>query len=80
LLEAGDEQAPAAWAWRGLVTRNRKYVEFAHGRRLLFDFDADPRENHNVASARPVEVDRLHGGLARLKPCVGDSCRVPNPL
>jgi arylsulfatase A-like enzyme len=80
LLEAGDEQAPAAWAWRGLVTRNRKYVEFAHGRRLLFDFDADPRENHNVASARPVEVDRLHGGLARLKPCVGVSCRVPNPL
>jgi N-acetylglucosamine-6-sulfatase len=79
LLEAGNETGPG-YLWRGLVTSNRKYVEFKDGTRLLFDLDQDPHENNDLAPSRPTEVNRLHDVLAQLEPCAGDTCRVKNPL
>jgi hypothetical protein len=68
------------WMWRGLVTSNRKYAEFADGHRLLFDRDLDPHEETNLVQDRPAEVRRLHAALLALERCAGDTCRVPNPL
>jgi hypothetical protein len=66
--------------WRGLVTSNRKYAEFADGQRLLFDRDLDPHEETNLVQDRPAEVRRLHAALSALERCAGDTCRVANPL
>jgi N-acetylglucosamine-6-sulfatase len=80
LLEAGKKRADRGWLWRGLVTSNRKYVEFSNASRLLFDLDLDPHENHNLIGARPVEAQKLHHVLAQLEPCAGDTCRLKNPI
>lgn len=76
LLESGDNDSGVGWSWRGLVTRNRKFVEFVDGPRLMFDLELDPHENNNLAPDRPVEVNQLKGVLGQLKPCAGDSCDV----
>jgi N-acetylglucosamine-6-sulfatase len=80
LLEAGDNNSGRRWLWRGLVTGDRKYAEFADSSRLLFDLGQDPRENTNLVGDRPVEVRKLHDVLASLERCAGDTCRVKNPL
>ncbi|MFZ9682803.1 MAG: sulfatase-like hydrolase/transferase [Cephaloticoccus sp.] len=39
--------------WRGLVTSRWKYAFFETGHELLFDLEADPLEQHNLAPTQP---------------------------
>ena len=80
LIESGDNETGVGWTWRGLVTRNRKYVEYVDGPRLLFDRDMDPHEDNNLIHDRPVEAKQLHDVLIKLKRCAGDRCNVRNPI
>jgi arylsulfatase A-like enzyme len=75
LLEEGqaeDRPAPAECLLRGsqkrsLVEGNLKLIEHeASGRYELFDLASDPREQHDLAQARPAEVERLAAALRRL--------------
>ncbi len=80
LIESGDNESGDGWSWRGLVTRDRKFVEFVGGPRLLFDLATDPHEIDNLIRKRPAEADRLNDLLNRLKPCAGGDCDVDNPI
>jgi hypothetical protein len=40
-----------------------KLVEAADGTRTLFDLDADPLEDRDIAAGRPEDVTRLAGAL-----------------
>ncbi|MGH3656829.1 MAG: sulfatase-like hydrolase/transferase, partial [Micromonosporaceae bacterium] len=50
---------PGRHTYIGLRTDTWLYVEYAGGRRWLFDLRTDPGQNNNVHSSHPVVADRL---------------------
>lgn len=74
LLECRTEDVPGIDlpSYCGLVSTNRKYVEYVDGERELYDLAADPYELENLANLpeRAAEVAALSLRLAELK---GDS-------
>ncbi len=80
-LRGGDVSAPDAvllemcgnprWGldfldWRGLVTERWKYAHFETGHGLLFDLDADPHEETNLAETDIETRDHLRARLLSL--------------
>ena len=61
----------------GLRTDDYTYIEFDNGTVQIYDLNKDPYQLENFAStANPALLERLHNWLAKLKECVGASCRV----
>lgn len=81
-LLSGAQSGPAPVTaegddWSALREPSRKYIEFADGRRELYDLGKDPAEREDLSRSRQGEAKRLSSALKaaapRAKPSAGDS-------
>lgn len=57
-----------------------KLIEFFEDNHLeLYDLKADPKEEHNLATERPQDAQRLHAELQKWRADVGAQLPTPNP-
>jgi arylsulfatase A-like enzyme len=49
--------------WQAVIADCHKLIEYDDGNQLLFDLVSDPTESHNLATANPNIVSRLHALL-----------------
>ncbi|NKB72303.1 MAG: sulfatase-like hydrolase/transferase [Candidatus Latescibacteria bacterium] len=52
--------------WRGLVDQRWKYAFIENRVELLYDLEADPYEQHNLATTQPAQATRLRERLLEL--------------
>lgn len=69
------DQAEGRWAYRGIRTKTRLYVEHGSGEKELYELETDPHELDNLAGQKPDLEARLSARLDNLKMCSGLSCR-----
>ncbi len=85
LRGAGEDAPRAAVAgfmenWRSVVSGRFKLIARSRGRIALSDLDHDPREQHDVASERPITTAYLRGLLGlRLAGSRGSERAAPRP-
>jgi arylsulfatase A-like enzyme len=78
LLEARrTPEAEPAPGYRGVRTNGMKYIQYADGKRELYDLRADPHELRNLHTDPAYdEVEAvLANRLSSLRDCSADSCR-----
>jgi hypothetical protein len=63
----------APGVWRGVITKDRKYVIRASGTEILYNRANDPYE---VSPIRETQtLTELRAKLAQLRGCAGETCR-----
>ncbi len=63
-------------AFRGVQTKNYKYVEYFNGEIEFYDLQKDPYELENISSELlSEEIEVLHSWLYFLSKCESDNCR-----
>lgn len=55
-------------SWRSLTTKEYKYIEYAEGKRELFDLRADPDEKTNIAPLHPALISKFQQMLEEEHP------------
>ena len=75
--QAGFREEPPEGmpAYAAVRTRDSIYVEYATGKRELYDLSRDPHQLENLAGrAEPARISRLHERLAALRSCAAEKC------